>query len=49
MLLVCIIHSYLKDRGPLVAEEGDGLSDLVQFVDAAATVLIPKKKLFVMT
>lgn len=48
LLLVCIIHSDLKDRRPLVAEERDRLGDLVQFVDAAAPVFIPKEKLLVM-
>lgn len=49
MLLVCIIHSDLKNRWPLIAEQGDCLCDLVQFIDAASTILIPKQELFVMT
>lgn len=48
LLLVCIIHSDLKDWRPLVAEERDRLGDLVQFVDAAAPVLIPEEELLVM-
>lgn len=49
MLLVCVIHSDLKDGRPLVTQQGDRLSDLVQFIDAAAAVLIPEKELFVVT
>lgn len=46
---MCIIHPDLKDGGPLVAEQGDRFGDLVQFVDAAAAVLVPEEELFVMT
>lgn len=47
MLLVCIVHSDLKYGRPLIAEQSDCFSDLVQFVDAATAVLVPKQKLFV--
>ena len=49
LLLVGIVHSDLEDGGPLIAEQGDHLSGLVQFVDAAAAILVPKEELFVMT
>lgn len=49
LLLVCIIHPDLKDGWPFIAQQGDDLSGLVQFVNAAAAVLIPKEKFFVMT
>lgn len=47
MLLVSVVHSDLKDRRPLVAKERDCFSDLVELVDAAAAVLVPKQELFV--
>lgn len=49
MLLVGVIHPDLEDGRALVAEQRDHLGDLVQFVDAAAAVLVPEEELFVVT
>lgn len=42
-----VVHPDLEDGWALVAEQRDRLGDLVQFVDAAAPVLIPKEELLV--
>lgn len=47
LLLVSVVHSDLKDRWPLVAKKCDCFSVLVELVDAAAAVLVPKQELFV--
>lgn len=49
LLLVSVVHPDLEDGRALVAEQRDHLGDLVQFVDAAAPVLIPEEELLVVT
>ena len=49
LLLLGVIHADLEDGRPFVAEQGDGPGDLVQFVDAAAAVLVPEQEVFVVT
>lgn len=49
MLLVGVVHPDLEDGRALVAEQRDRLGDLVQFVDAAAAVLVPEEELLVVT
>lgn len=43
-----IVHSDLKYRRPLVAQQSDCFAFLVQLVDAPAAVLVPKQKLSMM-
>lgn len=49
MLLVGVIHPDLEDGRALIPKQRDRLGDLVQFVDAATTVLIPEEELLVVT
>lgn len=47
MLLVSVVHSDLEDRRSLVAKKCDCFRELVELVNAATAVLVPKQELLV--
>lgn len=49
LLLVSIIHADLKEGWSFITEQRDSAGGGVQFEDAAATVLVPKQEVLVVT